>query len=259
MSNTFLPNCSIDKDGNPVLSVGFTEAGHLARIGYTCESPYSFQQEVEVIHTKDIYDGEDPNVLEFFERSPDHPLYGILSDGISTEVLFQIQEFMDIINTKFPYQEKEGYPLVKDELLRVLVGTIGRYPDKTPKELFDVHVEISDTTEVSNHIVRLVNNAESYDDGGFSVLDVSVWYPDEDNKWVSNSLLQSPPSLRFGNVDEELMNKTVVESSTLIKLPKCVKHYHLVSRSVFWNGVQGQPPVTVVNITPVDINSKPLT
>lgn len=246
MTNTYLPNCQTTDQGETILSVGFKADGTLANVHYTTESPYTYQMGVDTIHTKSTYDGDNQDVIDFFNREEDHPLYGVLSNGISEKTIYRVQEFIGVINGKFPFAEKEGYPLVKDELLKVAVSTIGLYDDKTVSEVMDIHFDFkSEIVEVSNHHVRLSYVAELVG-AGANVIETTVWYPSPSGDWVSNCLTIEPPALRYDNEGETLANNTTIHTSTVVTLPPETDEYYILNRIVTWDGNPEHQPVTLV-------------
>lgn len=102
-------NLQQDSQGNLIPTVGFDAYGMVVNphIYTDNERACTIQLDVDHTHTKETYDGDNPLIIDFFNREPDHPSYGILApdeertinftNGVKIQQLFR--ETFDFFKT----------------------------------------------------------------------------------------------------------------------------------------------------------------
>lgn len=244
-----------------VLSVGLTEDGEIARIGHTVNLDCTFQQGVDIIHTKETYLAEgldNPDILAFFNRSEDDPLYGILFTDTDGYMVSQTRELIRVIRERFPFKEAEEYPQLRDEFLSACV-LFAEYPSSEgmpAEQIVDAVVAQEEPANLPHRIVRLAKTLSftPQPDDKATIVTTRAFYKNDKDVYVSNGINFQPSRLLFSNEGELLLNDNTTHTSVHVELPSYLTEYYVVHQNVTINEYSTEQPKRYISYIVNKIN-----
>lgn len=210
------------------LVVGLNDKGELASIHHTCSASCTYQQNVDTIHDANTYDGDNPDVLDFFKRSKDDPLYGVLYESDNKRLVVKVRHCIDKLNELFG-EEVPNVVQIKDDMLFAFVNNAGLFPELSADEIFNRTVIVSDEDTTVDNNVALLEFQISHNVVTSNLVQCQsyVWYKDKDGKLIHNCIIPKFGNLRYKNEDEVARPLSHTSDVTMVvKLPEYVSEYY---------------------------------
>lgn len=221
---------------NGVLAVGFDSEGNLITPQFSPRGgEYTIQIDPELIHTKDTYVGEDPDIIDFFNRNPGDLGYGVLYNTQNKWAMLNLARVQNALAAPFehitetPHQASLQHRLTR-ALLQSAVGL--------DNEDFDV---VAFSSDITKSFSGLSPDAEVTTSGSVNLtfgtlttphsdirVDTFLWYQLENGEWWYNNIT-IPEVITASSSCTMAASSIDLKGTMLIKLPPEIEGtYYLV-------------------------------
>lgn len=187
------------KDG--ILAVGFDNEGNVVPPQFTQgQTTGTIQMDVDVVHTKDTYDGDDEHILDFFSRDETHAAYGVLYTAENQDLMLNILALQSTLNLPFVgIQETPHQPSMQHRITSALLSNLiglEKSDFELQNAIYDIGNVLSPLTKkippvvAPNVTLSNVTMTNSHSD----VNSINyIWFKGADGTWWYNHIL--PPEV----------------------------------------------------------------